>query len=60
MRGKSSVHDHQNMQLINIIENGHDLAANVLAFPHHGGRAGAVRLNEFTKELYKRVNPEYA
>jgi competence protein ComEC len=51
--------DMDNTSLENILENGHDIAANVLVFPHHGGRPGSAYMEEFTRNVCSNSGAEF-
>jgi len=42
----------------NLIEEGSDIQADVLVFPHHGGRLGVTDIRAFSRRLCELVNPQ--
>jgi competence protein ComEC len=49
--------DIDDIGLDSLLEDGHDIQAEILVFPHHGGKVGAGDTVVFTKRLCSLVNP---
>lgn len=43
--------------LQNLLEEEHELTAGIMVFPHHGGRPGTSRIDEFVQTLLKAAQP---
>lgn len=46
--------------LQNAIDDGRDMAARMIVFPHHGGRPGTIDFSEFVQKLFDAVAPSFA
>jgi len=50
--------DLDDIGLLDLLENGQDLSAKILIFPHHGGRSGRSNLAEFSEAICREVSPD--